>query len=682
MDLDALNERRMEVKRRKERIERGEEVVSDADNADGNDKKKKKGKGKIKGKVMDSDESDNENEVVAEKKRGRGRIKKDLIDISDADAFGSEFIDDEGEIEEERGGEGGERRNSIRHSTIAISTHVSTGHVNQKPHIKVSRGGRDRMEFDDTVGDCAASTTVSGNQMVHDLQDSDVEGSVQSGDSDTSNSSNSCSDSEDDKQKERKGGKKEMLKERMQKSLRGEKMGICADREIVNKSENINRENSSDIIDRNMKTDSKVVLNMESEKVGKKNKGEGRVIKRTMHTEMDIDYDSDKSDESDDVFALESSGQKGKKEKVHKKWRGREIQRQNEKEKGEWKGNGKENLENEKDKDRGKEIEPIRIKRRIIVDDDDDDDDIAQADIEEVVCQLQSNQNPPSSSSSSSSSSSFPLCPVSTISQNKMNSMINRKKEIGRGKENDSTIKVNNGVIFLPKKKLIDDDKNLSKSRKTPMNPTFSSISFSSLSPSAAPSSSSVIASTVRTSSIQVRAKSDDNDGLTLMDRRSIEDVTAELSADDSIEVQGRGEVIERYWTCAACTFSNDCDTDSRKCCMCDARRVGMVKRNSESGGDKSERAIERKETGTDRNRDTDRDRDRDRVKDKGIDRESGGKRKIPFGDSLASLHTTVTVQNNSSSVNTGTGTSTSTKSPSRLIHNIPSKRRSLAIQR
>ena len=291
--------------------------------------------------------------------------------------------------------------------------------------------------------------------------------------------------------------------------------------------------------------------------------------------------------------------------------------------------------------------------------------------------------------------------------------MIKRKKEIGRGKENDSTIKVNNGIIFLPKKKLIDDDKNLSKSRKTPMNPTFSSISFSSLSPSAAPSSSSVIASTVRTSSIQVRAKSDDNDGLTLMDRRSIEDVTAELSADDSIEVQGRGEVIERYWTCAACTFSNDCETDSRKCCMCDARRVGMIKRNSESGGEKSEKAIERKEVGADRSRDTDRvrdrDRDRDRNRDKdrererGTDRESGGKRKIPFGDSLATLHTAVSVHNHtntantanttnttntSNTANTDTSTSTSTstgtgnKSPSRLINNIPPKRRSLAIQR
>ena len=245
---------------------------------------------------------------------------------------------------------------------------------------------------------------------------------------------------------------------------------------------------------------------------------------------------------------------------------------------------------------------------------------------------------------------------------------MDRNIEKGRGKENYNNAKVNNGVIFIPKKKLIDDDKNITKNRKTPSNSSSTSSSFpsssSSLSPSKAPSSSSAI-SAVHTSSSRVREQSDENDGLIMMDGIT-EDVTVEKSVDSTLEVQGGGEGSERYWTCAACTFSNDCETDSRKCCMCDARRVGMIKRNSESGGEKSEKAIERKEVGADRSRDTDRDRDRNRDKDRererGTDRESGGKRKIPFGDSLATLHTAVSVHNHTNTANTAnTDTSTST---------------------
>ena len=43
-----------------------------------------------------------------------------------------------------------------------------------------------------------------------------------------------------------------------------------------------------------------------------------------------------------------------------------------------------------------------------------------------------------------------------------------------------------------------------------------------------------------------------------------------------------KGGEESAYWTCSSCTFSNSCQSDPRKCCMCDTRRQAQHKR---SGG-------------------------------------------------------------------------------------------------
>jgi hypothetical protein len=91
--------------------------------------------------------------------------------------------------------------------------------------------------------------------------------------------------------------------------------------------------------------------------------------------------------------------------------------------------------------------------------------------------------------------------------------------------------------------------------------------------------------------------------------------------------VNGGNETDDRYWMCTHCSFNNDSVTDSRKCCMCEMRRVGdrNLKPVSLNDGSQSrEKGNQKFES----------------VKIGGDSSSSASKRKTGEGDSLACLQT------------------------------------------